>query len=71
MKEVQCCHDGEKNEPPPEKDKDLLIDDVDRQDALGVVPLDLPAGTVLVKRALCHPVKQSHISHSRLVMKQK
>ena len=71
MKEVKGCHDSKKNEPPPEKDKDLLVDDVDWQDALGVVPLDLPAGTVLVKRALCHPEKQSHISHSRLVMKQK
>ena len=71
MKEVQCCHDGEKNEPPPEKDKDLLVDDVDGQDALGVVPLDLSAWAVLVKRALRHPEKQSHISLSRLVMKQK
>lgn len=69
MKEVQGCHDGEKDEPPPEKDKDLLVDDVDGQDALGVVPLDLPAWAVLVKRALRHP--GSHISHSRLVMKQK
>ena len=73
MKEVQGCHDGEKDEPPPEKDKDLLVDDVDGQDALGVVPLDLPAWAVLVKRALRHPEKQSHISYSRsmLAMKQK
>ena len=52
MKEVQGCHNGEKDEPPPEKDKDLLVDDVDGQDAQRVVGLDGAGGSVLVEPAL-------------------
>jgi len=38
---------AEDDEPEPEEDVDLLVDDVDRQDADRVVGLDCTGGTVL------------------------
>ena len=32
--------DGEEHEPDPQEDVDLLVDDVDREDALRVVALE-------------------------------
>ena len=39
--------------PEPEEDVDLLVEDVDRQDAEGVVLLKLPRRAKFVKCALC------------------
>ena len=46
--------DGEEGEPDPEEDVDLLVDDVDGEDALRVVALDGARGAVLAERALGH-----------------
>ena len=46
--------DGEEHEPDPEEDVDLLVDDVDGEDALCVVPLDGARGAVLAESALGH-----------------
>ena len=46
---------AEDEHPEPEEDVDLLIEDVDRQDAERVVLLQLPGGAKLVKSALCQP----------------
>lgn len=52
---------AEDKEPEPEKHIDLLVHDVQRQYADGVVPLDFPADAVLVESALGHPWK--HVNH--------
>jgi hypothetical protein len=49
---VEGGHDGQDDEPEPEHDVDLLVDDVEGQHAHGVVPLDRAGGTVLVEGAL-------------------
>ena len=46
--------DGEPDEPEPEEDVDLLVDDVHGQDAEAVHALDGAGGTVLVEGALGH-----------------
>ena len=46
--------DGEEDEPEPDEDVDLLVDDVERQDAETVDGLDCARGAVLVERALRH-----------------
>ena len=46
--------DGEEDEPEPDEDVDLLVDDVERQDAETVDGLDRARGAVLVERALRH-----------------
>ena len=46
---------AEDEHPEPEEDVDLLVEDVDRQDAERVVLLQLPGGAKLVKSALCQP----------------
>ena len=45
---------GENDEPEPEKDEDLLVDDVEGEDAEAVVPGDGAGGPVLVEGALGH-----------------
>ena len=57
VEEVEDGEDGEDAEPEPEEDVDLLVDDVDGEDALDVVALDGAAGPVLVEGALGHPWK--------------
>ena len=52
--DVDGGEDGEEGEPDPEEDVDLLVDDVDGEDALRVVPLDGARGAVLAERALGH-----------------
>ena len=48
--------EGAKDEhPEPEEDVDLLVEDVNRQDAEGIVLLQLPRGPKLVKCTLCQP----------------
>ena len=67
MEDVEDGEDGEDDEPEPEEDIDLLVEDVDRKDTLGVVSLDVTAGTVLVEGALGHPgnsVLHSHWSRN-------
>jgi len=60
---------AEEQEPEPEKDVDLLVDDVQGQYADGVVPLDLTAHTVLVESTLGHPRKDvDHRVHSVLLI---
>ena len=41
-------------EPKPEEDVDLLVDDVDGEDAEAVEHLDCPRGTKPLEGALCH-----------------
>ena len=45
---------GDDDEPEPEEDEDLLVDDVDGEDAEAVLLLDGARGTVLVEGALGH-----------------
>ena len=45
---------GHEDEPEPQEDVDLLVDDVERQDAEAVVFVDGARGSVLVKCALGH-----------------
>ena len=44
--------EGQNHEPEVEEDVDLLVDDVDGEDALRVVALDRAGGTVLAEGAL-------------------
>ena len=57
MQDVKYCEDCEDDEPEPEEDIDLLVEDVDGKNTLGIVSLDIAAGTVLVEGALGHPGK--------------
>ena len=59
--EVEDGEDSEDEEPEPEEDVDLLVEDVDGQDALRVVLLDVAAGSVLVEGALGDP--REHAGH--------
>ena len=43
------------DEPEPEEDVDLLVDDVDGKNTLGIMSLNITTGTVLVEGALGHP----------------
>ena len=45
---------GHRDEPEPEEDVDLLVDDVEGEDAEAVVPGDGAGGAVLVEGALGH-----------------
>ena len=49
---VEGGHDSQDDEPKPEHDVDLLVDDVEGEDAHGVVPLNCAGGTILVEGAL-------------------
>ena len=51
---MQAGDDGEDDEPEPEEDVDLLVDDVHAQHAEGVETLDRTGASVLVEDALCH-----------------
>ena len=55
MKEINGSHDCKNDEPPPEENKDLLVEDINWKNALSVVPLDLTTWSVLVEGALGHP----------------
>ena len=46
---------AEEEHPEPEEDVDLLVEDVDRQNAERVVLLQLPRGAKFVESALCQP----------------
>ena len=46
--------EAEHQEPEPDEDVDLLVDDVEREDAQHVVVLDVAGCPVLVERALRH-----------------
>ena len=52
--EVDGGPNGESDEPEPEEDVDLLVDDVHGQYAEAVLALDGAGGTVLVEGALGH-----------------
>lgn len=54
-------HRGQYEEPEPDEDVRLLIDDVERQDAERVVLLDRPGCTVLVEDALGDP--REYVDH--------
>ena len=45
---------GEEDEPEVEEDVDLLVDDVEREDAEGVMLLESPGGAVLLEVTLGH-----------------
>jgi hypothetical protein len=49
---LDACDDGQNDEPEPEEDIDLLVDDVEREDAETVELLDGAGGAELVKGAL-------------------
>ena len=49
--------DDQKDEPEPEKDVQLFVDDVDGKHAEGVVGLDSSTGPVLLVETLGHPRK--------------
>ena len=52
--EVDAGDDGEDDEPEPEEDVDLLVQDVHPEDAEGVQGHERPGSAVLVERALGH-----------------
>ena len=56
--QVETGQDREDDEPEPEGDKDLLVDDVQGQDAHRVVGLNRARGTVLVESTLGDPGKR-------------
>ena len=64
---MQPGDDGEDDEPEPEEDVDLLVDDVHAQHAEGVETLDRAGASVLVEDALCHLMDQKNISLLALV----
>ena len=45
---------SQENEPEPQEDVDLLVDDVDGEDAEAVEHLDCPRGSKPLEGALCH-----------------
>jgi len=51
---LDTSDDGEDDEPEPEEDVDLLVDDVEREDAQTVELLHRPGRTKLVECALGH-----------------
>ena len=51
---MQLRHDGQEDEPEPEEDVDLLVDDVEREDAETVELLDGSRGSELVEGAFGH-----------------
>ena len=53
--EVDAGDHGQDDEPEPQEDVDLLVDDVHAQDAHGVEPLDRSGASKLVEDALGHP----------------
>lgn len=58
-------HEGrqtpQNQEPEPQEDVDLLVDNIERQDAEGVMLFHFARGTELVKRAFGHTGK--HVDH--------
>ena len=57
MQDVKDGEDCKDDEPEPEKDINLLVENVDGKDTLGIMSLDITTGTVLVEGALGHPGK--------------
>ena len=53
--EVQDGDDGQEDEPEPEEDEDLLVDDVGGEHAEGVVLLERAGVAVLVEGTLGQP----------------
>ena len=51
---LDTSDDGQDDEPEPEEDVDLLVDDVEREDAQTVELLHRPGRTKLVECALGH-----------------
>ena len=56
--EVQDGDDGQEDEPEPEEDEDLLVDDVGGEHAEGVVLLQRAGVTVLVEGTLGQPERR-------------
>ena len=54
VEEDQCGQEAQDQEPEPQKDVDLFVDDVEREDAEAVVLHHGTGRAVLVKRALRH-----------------
>ncbi|GFS31011.1 putative secreted protein [Trichonephila inaurata madagascariensis] len=48
-------HDGQYNEPEPQEDVNLLVDDIERHDAQGVVSLQVGGRSILLEAALGYP----------------
>jgi len=53
--------DGNDDEPEPQEDVNLLIDDVERQDAEGIMLLNIARRSVPMEGTLCHSWK--HFDH--------
>lgn len=51
---------GQEDHPEPQENVDLFVDNVQRQNAHGIVRLNRSRRTVLVERALCHARKHLH-----------
>ncbi len=52
--DLDAGDDGDNDEPEPEEDVDLLVDDVEWEDAQRVKLLHRAGGAELVELALCH-----------------
>ena len=61
VEEGQAGDDGDDDQPEPDEDVDLLVDDVEGQDAEAVFLLDGTGGTVVVEGALGH--LREHLGH--------
>merc|ERR1719495_1740973 len=51
---LYCCDYGQGNQPEPEQEVNLLINDIDRKDAETVKLLDSSRWSELVEGAFCH-----------------
>ena len=51
--EVDTSPDGKADEPEPEEDVDLLVDDIEGKNAEAVFPLDSSRRTELVESTFC------------------
>ena len=56
--DLDAGDDGDNDEPEPEEDVDLLVDDVEGEDAHGVVSLNCAGGTILVEGAFGDSVEE-------------
>jgi len=66
--DVDACDDGKNDEPEPESDIDLLIDDVEGEDAHGIVLLNCTWRSVFVEGAFGYSGKYHHHGISSIVI---
>ena len=51
---MNSCDQGEEDEPEPDEDIDLLVDDVEREDTETILGLHTATRSIFVESAFCH-----------------